>query len=268
MGRILVDEAFRMFLNEQKIRGNSSSTSVYYSDCFDAFDFYLHSFVDEYTSDDIRQWLLYCRSSPLSSVSVATYFRGVRAMFKFWYKRGFIDSDIFADIKTPKSHARMIRILTDLEIERLNYVLPFGSRDMLIVELMLSAGLRLSEVARLCVDDVRIGYIFVNGKGGQERVVPLSPEYCQMLIDLARANARQSVFGMTPNAIRLMFQRLKRRADIPRLHAHLLRHTFATRYILLGGDSLMLKSILGHSTLSMTQHYVHLANMYKIAGYA
>ena len=66
---------------------------------------------------------------------------------------------------------------------------------------------------------------------------------------------------MTENTIRLVFARLAKRAGVPRLHIPLLRYTFATRYLLDGGDVFSLQRILGHSTLEMTRRYVDMVAM-------
>ena len=65
---------------------------------------------------------------------------------------------------------------------------------------------------------------------------------------------------ITDNVIKQMFQKLKKRADIPRLHPHLCRHTFATSYILQGGDLESLRIYMGHEDIATTQKYLHLAN--------
>ncbi len=62
--------------------------------------------------------------------------------------------------------------------------------------------------------------------------------------------------SMSENTIKLIFARLAKKAGVPRLHIHLLRHTFATRYLMNGGDAFSLQRILGHSTLEMTRRYV------------
>ncbi len=71
-----------------------------------------------------------------------------------------------------------------------------------------------------------------------------------------------SVHGtpVTENGIKLVFARLPKRPGVPRLHAHFCRHTFATRFLLNGGDVFSLQQILGHSTLEMVRHYVNLAS--------
>ncbi len=65
---------------------------------------------------------------------------------------------------------------------------------------------------------------------------------------------------LTENSMKLMFTRLAKRSGVCRLHAHLCRHTFATRFLINGGDVFSLQQILGHSTLEMVRHYVNLAS--------
>ena len=65
---------------------------------------------------------------------------------------------------------------------------------------------------------------------------------------------------MTPDAIRSLTDRLSKSADIPRLHPHLMQHTYATRFLLNGGNVFLLEQNLGHTTLAMVQKYLHIAN--------
>ena len=66
--------------------------------------------------------------------------------------------------------------------------------------------------------------------------------------------------SLTENSLKLMFSRLAQRSGVKRLHAHLCRHTFATKFLINGGDVFTLQQILGHSTLEMVRHYVNLAS--------
>ena len=261
---MLYGQAWEAFRADQILRGNSDKTLQYYFCCKRSFDRYYctlpYSDLSEFSAADFRGWVLFLRENSLSSVSVVTYFTGIRAFFRWCYAQGYMTADITAGIKKPKSCAPMIDILTPEEISLL-YAACRSDRDRFIIALMLNCGLRLSEVCKLRRSDLRHDYIIVHGKGGKDRFVPC------YLSDVLREYpfCGQTLFSVTPNAVKLLFARLKERTGIDRLHAHLLRHTFATRFILSGGDSMILQQILGHTSIEVTQRYVHLANAYRIA---
>ena len=110
------------------------------------------------------------------------------------------------------------------------------------------------------------------GKGQKQRVVPFGASTSRLLqryLDYFRPESVADDFlflqddgmSMTYSTLKMVFARLSVKAKIPRLHIHLLRHTFATRYLLDGGDAFMLQRILGHSTLEMTRRYVDMVVM-------
>lgn len=107
----------------------------------------------------------------------------------------------------------------------------------------------------------------MNGKGNKQRVVPIGYQTRRLLL---RYLARRPTFAdtrsvflqsdlspVTDDTLRMLFRRLKDKSGIPRLRAHLLRHTFATRYLENGGDLYSLQQILGHTSLEMVRRYVH-----------
>ena len=105
------------------------------------------------------------------------------------------------------------------------------------------------------------------GKGQKERVVPFGTRASKLLHrywnylrpePLGDDRVFLCIDGsqMSESTIKLAFARLAKRAGVPRLHIHLLRHTFATRFLLNGGDVFSLQRILGHTTLEMTRRYV------------
>ena len=113
------------------------------------------------------------------------------------------------------------------------------------------------------------GWIKVYGKGGKERIVPLARAAHHALLTyrgLARIESGTDFFftartgqPLTPNAVEKVMNRIAAAANVPRLHAYLLRHTAATQYLVAGGDAISLQYRLGHTTLAMPSHYVHLA---------
>ena len=140
--------------------------------------------------------------------------------------------------------------------------------------LFLDTGLRLSELLTLPCNDLHIRdqWLKVMGKAQKERMVPFGSRAAKLLQRYIYCFRPEPVFDdrlflcvngtpMTENTIRLVFARLAKRAGVPRLHIHLLRHTFATRYLLDRGDVFTLQRILGHSTLEMTRRYVDMVAM-------
>jgi integrase/recombinase XerC/integrase/recombinase XerD len=117
------------------------------------------------------------------------------------------------------------------------------------------------------------GFIKVNGKGNRERFVPIgssAQRILQRYLFRYRSKPANSTvdnvfltskgFPLSENSVKLTFARLAKRSGVSRLHAHLCRHTFATRFLINGGDVFTLQQILGHSTLEMVRHYVNLAS--------
>ena len=136
---------------------------------------------------------------------------------------------------------------------------------------MLDAGLRVSEVSNLNFEDINIGLklIKVYGKVQKERLVPLTNTilfYFNKYIEISKLS-NGALFIDFKNNLRLksssiaeIIIRLKRRLGYKKLNPHFLRHTFATLFLVNGGDPVHLQLILGHETLFMTEHYLHIAN--------
>ena len=134
---------------------------------------------------------------------------------------------------------------------------------------MIDSGLRLNEVVTLESGNVHIaeGYAIVNGKGNKQRIVPLGLQSKRALLRyMGRVPPQSPKTGLfvkdeqipiKQSTIEQLFRNLKTRADIPRLRPHLLRHSFATRYLENGGDVYSLQQILGHTSLDMVKRYVH-----------
>ena len=141
---------------------------------------------------------------------------------------------------------------------------------------MLDAGLRVQEVCNLKKKDVdlqnRLIYVH-DSKYNKSRIVPLSV----FLVDIiSKYHSKwntdyllcsKSGYQLTDNLIKQLFQKMKKRSGINRLHAHLLRHTFATSYIVGGGNLEKLRIMLGHADYNVTKTYLHLAAQFEIVKY-
>jgi len=154
-----------------------------------------------------------------------------------------------------------------------------NARNQTIFMLMLDTGLRMGELINLKMDNIHMneGLLKVIGKGKKERIVPMGSNAQRALqkylfryrpkpSGTSIENVFLSMVGMplTENSVKLIFARLAKKSGVYRLHAHLCRHTFATRFLVNGGDVFTLQQILGHSTLEMVRHYVNLASSHVI----
>lgn len=157
-----------------------------------------------------------------------------------------------------------------------NPLTAIGCRDIAILILMLDSGVRLSELCTLRFTDAHVeeGYLKVMGKGSKERIVPIGALAQKMLWRYVihfrpspLLEADNYLFltldgkQMRPNAVKLLLKRWGRKAGVPRLHAHLCRHTYATNFLIYNcGDVFRLQQILGHTSLEMVRRYVHYAS--------
>ena len=270
-----LQNAYDSFLIEQHIRGNTEKTVQYYTSCLTIFARFVGAGLDmeEISLDLLKRYYLHLTSRRLTTTSVQTYIRAVRAFLTWCYCEEIIQTDLSKKFRLPKAKRKTIDVLTDDEVHRLfgcfnlRYTIPL--RNACICTLMLDCGLRLHEVVTLSVDRLHIadGYAIVDGKGNKQRIVPLGYYTRKLLLRyLARRPVsvqhtavflQRDLSPVTDNTVQLLFRRLKRRSGIPRLRAHLLRHTFATSFLQNGGDIYTLQQILGHTSLEMVKRYVH-----------
>lgn len=208
--------------------------------------------------------------------------RAVKAFYNY-----LIDEELIGDcsrkLKLIKQQKQEIIPLSDEEIGKLLGCFDISDelelRNKCFTLLMLDCGLRRSELCRLKVSDVDFvqNSLLVNGKGGKQRLVPMGDLTFRCLESYfhrtapRRSGKISAPFfldrrgsGIDINVVKMVFQDLKERTGIQRLHPHLLRHTFATLYLVDGGNLEMLRCLLGHSSISITQIYLHLSSNYSL----
>jgi site-specific recombinase XerD len=214
----------------------------------------------------------------LSSATIHGHVRTLRAFFNWLVVEGLAQDNPANDLKLPKVVRKVVSTLSDEEIRAILNSFgtsPTDTRNQALFMILLDTGLRIGELTNLKMEDVHMdeGYLKVLGKGKKERIVPIGNNAQKVLqrylfrfrpkpINPVVQNAflSQSSNPLTENSMKLMFSRLAKRSGICRLHAHLCRHTFATRFLINGGDVFTLQQILGHSTLEMVSRYVNLAS--------
>lgn len=218
-----------------------------------------------------KDYVLSLRSGSLSSVTIQTYIRALRSFLSWCYEEDLLSENIPERLRLPKAQRKVIDILTPTESSRLLSSFDqssfLGLRNYLICALMIDSGLRLNEVVTLRTDCLHLddGYIIVLGKGNKQRFVPVGVTTSQALrlylpyVPASSVSLFVQLDGspITLTTLKQMFRKLKVDVGIPRLRAHLLRHTFATRYLENGGDIYSLQQILGHTSLEMVKRYLH-----------
>ena len=216
----------------------------------------------------------------LSAETVKGYLRNLKAFAHWLHDEGKTTAYTLYKMPMPKVDEPLIRPLSEEEINRvyahIKRTTQSGARDYAVVTLLLDCGLRESEVCALTVETVHLktGILEIpKAKSRRGRDVKMTTR-CQGILqqykDVVRADqlheyqptnaffVQRNGQPLQAHTIRSAMRQLAIAADVPRLHAHLLRHTMATRYLAVGGDSVQLQQMLGHTTLSMTTKYVHL----------
>ena len=214
----------------------------------------------------------------LKKLTQSYYVIAIRNFLKYLARRD-IKTLVAEKIELPKTPSRQIEILEYKDLERL-LAAPKGDglralRDKAILETFFSTGLRLSELCALDrTIDLRRGEISVRGKGDKLRVVFIADSAKQAIQKyLAKRNdIEEALFisisksgkiigRITPRAVQRLIALRAREAGIPKhVHAHELRHSFATDLLMNGADLRSVQELLGHSNISTTQAYTHLTN--------
>jgi integrase/recombinase XerC/integrase/recombinase XerD len=227
-------------------------------------------------------YIVYLRGKgTLKNVSIRSYCRAVKVFLKFCFEKGYC-RDFTSGVKLPKDDSEpKLPLFTD-EVKAIdstfNRLSLKGKRNYAIVHLMLDCGLRSQEVRHIKMKDLdrkRNLIHIVDSKGNKSRIV-LCPDFVFDAIDLYNASSSSStdfVFRslkadvpLKKNTLNLLFADLKVECGVERLHPHLLRHTFATSYLLGGGNLEFLRVFLGHTDYNVTKVYSSLAAQCKMLG--
>jgi len=281
-----------------RIEGKSPKTISWYGENLLRFVTYLTGTKSEarladLNMDTVREYVLHLRSTPkyhkhpltpeqkdlLSPSTIQGHVRTLRAFASWLEAEGYTECNVLARLKVPKAPNKVTVPLSDTEIASIldcyDPMTAMGCRNRAIIMTLLDTGVRCGELVHIRTEETHIaeGHIKVIGKGSKERMVPIGNRVrkaIQRYVDHFRPEPVQPEEDrlfltcegrpMSENALKLMFCRLSKKAGIQRLHVHLLRHAFAVRYLLNGGDVFSLQQILGHTTLEMVKKYLHLTS--------
>jgi integrase/recombinase XerD len=215
------------------------------------------------------------------ATSSARLLSAMRRLFQYLYREKLRDDDPSALLASPKLPQRLPKDLSEAQIDRLlqapSIEEPLELRDKAMLELLYATGLRVTELVSLTLNNVslRQGVVRVIGKGDKERLVPLGEEAVHWLEHYLEYGRPWLLNGQTLDVLfpssrarqmtrQTFWHRIKHYAtlagiDSEKLSPHVLRHAFATHLLNHGADLRVVQMLLGHSDLSTTQIYTHVA---------
>ena len=215
--------------------------------------------------------------------SIQRHLSSAKGFFRFLKKNNLISSSPFELVTAPKSSNTLPDVLSPEDVEQLLNFKPSNTieiRDMAIVELMYSSGLRVSETVNINISDFEenMSFLRVIGKGSKTRLVPMGRYAINAINNWL--NEREKILNNTDalflnskgsrlsvRSIQLRLKKMAIKQGLPPVHPHMLRHSFATHMLESSGDLRTIQELLGHSSLSTTQIYTkldyqHLAKIY------
>ena len=229
---------------------------------------------------DLQRYLGVRLQQGLSPRSTARFLSCVRGFYRFLLREGRLQIDPTLDIDSPKLGRPLPKSLSEADVDRLleapDLDSPLEYRDRTMLELLYACGLRVSELTSLQLVQISInqGVVRVFGKGSKERLVPMGEEAQAWLqsymrtarVDMLKGIPSETLFPskrgttMTRQAFWYRIKLYARRAGITKpLSPHTLRHAFATHLLNHGADLRVVQMLLGHSDLTTTQIYTHVA---------
>ena len=212
--------------------------------------------------------------------STARQLSSFRRFFRYIMREGMRETDPTADIEMPRIGRSLPKTLSEDEVESLlnapNTDEPLGHRDRAMLELLYATGLRVSELINLKQSQVNFnqGVLRIIGKGDRERLIPLGDESQRWLKDFIDGPRMEILLErqtdylfptrrgdrMTRQAFWHIIKRYAEKSGVrQKMSPHSLRHAFATHLLNRGADLRVVQLLLGHSDLSTTQIYTHVA---------
>ena len=236
--------------------------------------------LDEAVAGDIEAYLAWRFAHRSQPRSAARYTSALKRFYRYLLRERLIAADPTLNLDRPKLPRALPKTLTETDVERLLAAAetgtPMGLRDGAMLETLYATGLRVSELVGLKLTALNLndGVLRVTGKGNKDRLVPLGEEAVlrlrryltearpllleNKLSDMVFVTARGD--GMTRQAFWYLIKRCAQAAGITRpLSPHTLRHAFATHLLNHGADLRVVQMLLGHSDISTTQIYTHVA---------
>lgn len=281
-----MDQALAEFLRHLGLERNASAHTVksYREDLTQAVAFFRERLgpaarPDQVTTRLLRAFLAWLHDQGYARTTISRRIAAVRSWCRFLCRQGVLDKNPADGLRGPKLDRKLPHFLNKADVDRLLAAPPadtaLGLRDHAILETLYSAGLRVSELVGLGLDDVDLaeGVATVRGKGKRERLALVGDAAREAITRwLVARTALLEGIGRRSDAVflnrnatrlstrsvgRLLVKYLKQTGLDPRTTPHTLRHTFATHMLDAGADIRGVQELLGHKNLTTTQIYTH-----------
>lgn len=267
---------------------SANSIESYSTDLAEYMDFLEKNQISDLAQTDttvILAWMVHLSKKGLAAKSRARHLIAIRGFYKYLVKEKRLGKNPVKDVDIPKMGQALPKIMSIQEVEALldagDLTTPRGVRDVAMMEIMYGAGLRVSELILLKLQDVNLeaGLVRVMGKGSKERIVPLGSKAKAMTrqwVDMTRPLVLKHIPSlylfvvragkpMTRQAFWKIIKKYALQAGISQnITPHTLRHSFATHLLEGGADLRSVQTMLGHSDISTTQIYTHISRDYLI----
>ena len=229
---------------------------------------------------DIRLYINYLYDLNYNNKTISRHISTLRSFFKYLKIKNIIDDNPLILISNPKLDKKLPKYLNYEDVEKLLNAFELksviGIRNSLILEMLYSTGIRVSELTNIKVDDISMDVrsIKITGKGNKQRIVYFGSKCCELInlylkesyIILNKNSIDYLILSKTgkkinDREIRNIIDDASKIAGINmKISPHVLRHTYATHMLDGGSDLRSVQELLGHSNLSTTQIYTHLTN--------
>ncbi|MDY3801879.1 MAG: site-specific tyrosine recombinase/integron integrase [Bacilli bacterium] len=258
------------FLNYLKDERNYSDKTIlnYKMDLENFYNYINKKKTKKIDFDFLQEYIENLSQKKYSTKSIQRHISSLKSYFKFLYNKNYINVNPAELLCLPKNEIKLPNYLTTIDLEKI-YELDLSLRDKLIVELLYSTGIRLSELVNIKISDINFydKTIKVLGKGNKERYV-LFGSVCSKLLKEYINNENRVYLLLNKNGNKLsergveyIIEKIFKSVNVhAKLTPHTLRHTFATHMLDNGCDLVTVQKLLGHSDLSTTSIYTHISN--------
>lgn len=275
------NQLFEKFIEYLKIEKRYSENTImaYKRDLNHFYKFYLkegNEVIDELL---IKNYLASLYINNKKKITVSRKISSLKSFYKFLNKKGLDENNAIQFISFPKKEKLLPSIISEDEMEKLltyKSDRDFFYRNKAIIYILYSTGIRVSELVNLKVEDIDLNdrILKVEGKGKKQRIAPFSnqtkeviEEYLKMerhkisKTDCVFLFVNKNGIKITSRGVELIIENISiKTLGNKKIHPHIFRHTFATNLLNNGADLRVVQELLGHSSLSTTQIYTHIAN--------